>query len=389
MKRTYKSLFSVLMISISFLACKKTETPCNINIEDCREYYSPVGEVIEIPLPDGNLIYMDSDSVYFSGDILYTKEQVAILLSPQTKGAVIKNVVKYWTSRTIPYFIPSSFPSNERALIEQGLEMISNSAYVNFVSVSNTPTSGILFKRDTVNTSYIGRSSSINEIKLAAGAFNKGVVAHEVMHTLGYFHEQSRTDRDSYVTINYQNIESDKIHNFDKYTSRGYTGEDLCTYDYSSIMHYGSYAFSKNDLPTIVKKDGSTFSAQRTYLRATDIQSLNYIYGPIAQIQSELYLSQNYSDEQSIDERDYYHNKVKFKNKNGEFVSLTYPRLLIVALEHEETNSSGQTSTITTTYTYTVPAGVSEYVIGDTERIRQEDMGVVRNIVYESFSVTL
>ncbi len=43
-------------------------------------------------------------------------------------------------------------------------------------------------------------------------------------------------------------------------------------------MMYGSYAFSKNGSPTITKKDGMTFNAQRNNLSEGDILHIREIY---------------------------------------------------------------------------------------------------------------
>lgn len=45
-------------------------------------------------------------------------------------------------------------------------------------------------------------------ISLGHQCYTPGTVMHELLHTLGFFHEQSRADRDEYVTIHYDNIES-------------------------------------------------------------------------------------------------------------------------------------------------------------------------------------
>lgn len=68
---------------------------------------------------------------------------------------------------------------------------------------------------------------------------------------LGFFHMHSAYDRDNFVIIQEENIIKGKQINFKKYDSSVITHFNS-TYDYSSIMHYPAYAFSKNKKKTIV-----------------------------------------------------------------------------------------------------------------------------------------
>ena len=43
-------------------------------------------------------------------------------------------------------------------------------------------------------------------INIGAGYGHKGIVLHEIFHTLGRIHERSRPDRDSFVRIHYEYI---------------------------------------------------------------------------------------------------------------------------------------------------------------------------------------
>ena len=45
-----------------------------------------------------------------------------------------------------------------------------------------------------------------NQVSLSSDFFGPEIVAHELLHALGFTHEHQRPDRDQYVTINYRNI---------------------------------------------------------------------------------------------------------------------------------------------------------------------------------------
>ena len=54
-----------------------------------------------------------------------------------------------------------------------------------------------------------------------------------MMHTLGFRHEQSRGDRDKYITVQIDNVKKKARHNFNKANTLNKT-----PYDLSSIMQY-------------------------------------------------------------------------------------------------------------------------------------------------------
>ena len=78
-----------------------------------------------------------------------------------------------------------------------------------------------------------------------------GTIEHEFLHALGVHHEQTRPDRDQFVDIFWNNIDPKQKSNFEKRSSSVSLG---FPYDYGSVMHYTTYAFSINNRPTITGK---------------------------------------------------------------------------------------------------------------------------------------
>merc|ERR550517_446725 len=76
-----------------------------------------------------------------------------------------------------------------------------------------------------------------------------------MMHTLGFYHEQSRPDRDDYVTVKTDLIKPEYMRSFNINKDAETFGTP---YDYNSIMHLHSRAFTKEKgVITIETKDKS------------------------------------------------------------------------------------------------------------------------------------
>lgn len=72
---------------------------------------------------------------------------------------------------------------------------------------------------------------------------------HEMGHIIGLYHEMTRTDRDSYVTVNYDNAIKGTWP-FD-FAINMQNQQLLAPYDYASVMQYPSYVDTRNGGPVI------------------------------------------------------------------------------------------------------------------------------------------
>ncbi|KAG2459604.1 HCE1 enzyme, partial [Polypterus senegalus] len=175
----------------------------------------------------------------------------------------------------IPYILSPQYNDFDRIIIETGMQDISTGTCVRFVP--RTHEANYLDIQPKFGCwSYLGLNGGAQQLSLQTpGCMWSGVASHELMHALGFVHEQSRSDRDEYVTIMWENILKDREHNFDKYETNNLNAP----YDYGSIMHYGKYAFSEDGAPTIIPKpDPNILIGQRDGPSTTDLMKINRLY---------------------------------------------------------------------------------------------------------------
>lgn len=173
-----------------------------------------------------------------------------------------------WHKCIIPYVFNEGFTDTEKDIIKKYMNIITESSKTNpndngitFIE-KGKEIEFIVFNKieytGVCGNSYIAKQLGGQTINLASICISEQAIIHEVLHALGFIHEHCRSDRDKYITLNYNNISDDQKPKFDiENNIVSDTIINATDYDHNSIMHYQSYLSDKNDKKVIELKDGS------------------------------------------------------------------------------------------------------------------------------------
>nr|XP_053630348.1 zinc metalloproteinase nas-4-like [Cherax quadricarinatus] len=219
-------------------------------------------------------------SGYFEGDIMVSSEEELSQIiqgDPQRQLSAISNSQKVWPNAVIPYVISNEFTSSERSTIGMAIGEYHSRTCLRFVP-RTTHVDYVHILKGQGCSSAVGRSGGVQVVSLGQGCVQFGVILHELMHAAGFWHEQSRSDRDQYVVINWNNIITGLEYNFEKKSNT--VSQDLgLAYDYGSVMHYGAFDFAKSySSPTIVPRQDGVNIGQRSGFSQVDVKGLNLLY---------------------------------------------------------------------------------------------------------------
>ncbi|KRZ74921.1 Zinc metalloproteinase nas-6, partial [Trichinella papuae] len=183
-----------------------------------------------------------------------------------------------WKDGIVPYEISAIFTTVQRKKITNAMKMIEANSCVRFVPRTIEP-DYLVINNDHGCFSMVGRMQGRQVVSLGSGCLFNEVIVHELMHVLGFWHEQSRTDRDDFIIIRAENVIPSMVGQFRK-IELPYVDFLDEKYDYYSIMHYDSKAFSRNGENTIeaVEPKMTEVIGKALELSASDIRKLNKLY---------------------------------------------------------------------------------------------------------------
>lgn len=313
-----------LTLSLIFFSCSTEEK----NIGNEKEFvtcptYNENGELIDergelITLKSGVVVEKKDDTYVYLGDILLSPEDLKSLeekgellskkdveYNPRTKVeflgeplppetgfshlpmestsvGISPNIPRFWTM--VRYKFADNVSEYQKSKVLEAIKHIEEETNARFYDSTGEPDRhpfgfaypNIVFTASDKNQSYIGKIGG-NQPLFLYNFEKRGVIVHEICHALGMYHEQSRTDRDSYISVYYENIQPKYHDQFQKvennYFIRG-------TFDFNSVMLYSSNYFSIGSKPSMTKKNGEVFTAQREGLSELDRMWINTFYLP-------------------------------------------------------------------------------------------------------------
>jgi hypothetical protein len=232
----------------------------------------------DVPFPDSPFQPdLTPGYVLIEGDIQVRLQDYAAMLNGGVQPMATFGGVTYWAGNTVPYdFVTSGggtvSAANQTAALN-AMNAIASRAGINFRVAVGGDANRIRFQNSSFNNSPVGVQGGVQIINIVSWG-TQIIICHEIYHSLGFWHEQSRPDRGTFITVNANNICGSAVST----PCTAGTGAGQCClcvntagnciscafnfniqpgvstygpYDFDSFMHYPRAAFACNGADTI------------------------------------------------------------------------------------------------------------------------------------------
>ena len=184
-----------------------------------------------------------------------------------------KNAWRYgkWPNARVPYVLDPNFDNNQRAEVARALDNYHRATCVRFEPRQGSDRDYVEILRDdnTCGLAQVCVAGGAQFAKFGGGCISAGTMTHELGHTLCFGHEQTRPDRDSWISWNTNVCEPHGLDNGNDWTTL-----DLL-YDYVSIQHYEGECYNGCIVP---RQGGVTKCGSGGGLGVLDVEKINAFY---------------------------------------------------------------------------------------------------------------
>jgi hypothetical protein len=180
-----------------------------------------------------------------------------------------------WESAEIPFHIQPNLPNQDR--IYAAFEIFKDSP-VHFVALTDQADAIVFEEKPGTCKSYVGKLGGLQPIWIGAEC-SPVDIAHEIMHVLGFIHEQNRVDRDNFIEIVWENIKEEYLYNFDLLPDFFMKVSGEAAFDFGSLMIYPPSSFAKKNGLITIKSKQSRQIKPSLGLSPADIERLQKFYG--------------------------------------------------------------------------------------------------------------
>lgn len=228
--------------------------------------------------PNGDLyitsVFVSGDDVISHGDIIVATAKEAEKLEPGNSVITIKKPT-LWPDGLIPY------KNSVKGKLAQN---------VNRAIVEIERSTGIKFRPHKNESNYVeftyGENNCYSNLGMIGGrqritltdSCDSTAILHEMMHTLGFMHEQNREDRDDYLLILWENIIEGHETQF-KIIPHQFINYSNFNFDMNSIMLYEGRSFARStEEYTMLTSSGDIYEHDPTSLSKEDVRRVKVTY---------------------------------------------------------------------------------------------------------------
>ena len=170
-------------------------------------------------------------------DVRPPRDSTMCVLPPQDVPEGLWNA-NLWTGGIIPYTIDAAVTQQNRDRLRAAMDELESVCNVRFVPRSGQ-SNWVNVRNGTSNSSSVGMIGGQQTLTMVSWHVHY-IIVHELMHAMGVWHEQQRSDRDQYVVINFANMQSGYEGNFTIRANASPHG----SFDFESVMMYDDCSFS-------------------------------------------------------------------------------------------------------------------------------------------------